>query len=801
MLISAAEPNRVGSQARSVPASSQARHGAARMAAMFGASALTALAAAHPASAQAPAATDPAAAQPAAAAVSEVVVTARHRSEDVQKVPVAVSVLGGQFLAKTNTTNIAQISQFVPSVQFSFFNARNANINIRGLGNNIGLASDGLEPGVGFYIDGVYYDRPATATFDLVDIDRVEVLRGPQGTLFGKNTTAGAINIATAAPTFTPQGVAEISGGNYGYFQAKAAISGPIVSDVLAGRLSLSTTTREGVITNVYDNDKVNGYQNLAARAQLLYAPNSSFKLRLIADYSKQDTNCCDLVLAGVVSPPNGKNFYAYANAFGYNPVVNPGARQADTNAPIYARQETGGFSAQADWTNSKIAITSVTAWRFWNWWPSNDGDYTPLSIINTTQNGDYQNQISQELRIASVGGGRVDYVGGLYVYHEQISAVGQLSFGDAASYFLLSPLLPSLVANGYTENFTGSFDTTSLAAFGQAVWHVTPKWNLTGGLRYTYDEKYGSFNQVASGGAPLTGGLAFLAPFRALLGASDAFTVTDDRGDLSGQADVSYQATSNVLAYLNYAKGYKSGGLNLTQLPAGASPVVAPESIDSVEAGLKTRLFDRRVTLNVDAFWERDNNYQANIYDPTLGKQYLSNVPEVQSQGVEADLHAQPTENLSLYGSVTYDDAIYATYPTAPCGLEHVTQPSCDLSGRPLAGTSLWTAAAGGEYQYLVSLGARQAQAYIGADYSYRSSTYSAATDSIYSALPPLGLVNARVGVRAVDGRWDAYVWSRNLGATRYFTFVSAGVGNTGALVAQLGDPQTFGGTIRLRY
>jgi len=788
MLISVAETHRRGTGGR-------------RMAALFGATALTALAAAHPAAAQARAATDPGSAQPAAVAVGEVVVTARHRSEDVQRVPVAVSVLGGQFLAKTNTTNIAQISQFVPSVQFSFFNARNANINIRGLGNNVGLASDGLEPGVGFYIDGVYYDRPATATFDLVDIDNVEVLRGPQGTLFGKNTTAGAINITTAAPTFTPQALGEISGGNYGYFQAKVAVSGPLVGDVLAGRISVATTTREGLVTNVYDNDKVNAYQDLTVRAQLLYEPTSNFKLRFIGDYSKQDTNCCDLVLAGVVSPPNGKNFYAYSEHFGYTPVVNPSARQADSNAPIFARQETGGLSAQADWSNSKIALTSVTAWRFWNWWPSNDGDYTPLNVINTTQNGDYQNQISQELRIASVGNNRVDYVGGLYVYHEQISAVGQLSFGNAASYFLLSPQIPSFVANGYTENFTTSVDTTSLAAFGQAVWHVTPKWNLTGGLRYTYDEKYGSLNQVAVGGTPLTGALAAYAPYRAALGTSDAFSISYDKGDLSGQADVSYQATDNILAYVNYAKGYKSAGLNVVQLPAGASPVVAPESIDSVEAGLKTRLFDRRVTLNLDAFWEQDDNYQANIYDPTLGKQYLSNVPEVRSEGVEADLHAQPTQNLSLYSSVTYDDAVYQKYPAAPCGLENINKASCNLDGRPLAGTSLWTVSAGGEFQQPINLGARQAQAYVGADYSYRSSTYSAATDSIYSALPQLSLINARIGVRSVDGRWDAYLWSRNLGATKYFTFVAAGVGNTGALVGQLGDPQTFGGTIRLKY
>jgi iron complex outermembrane receptor protein len=806
-----------------LPASPQRR---VLLAALFGATALTAIAAAHPTRAAAVA--DTGTAEPTAA-VAEVTVTARHRPEDAEKIPVAVSVLGGAFLEKTNSTNISQISQLVPSLQFDFFNPRNANINVRGLGNNIGLANDGLEPGVGFYVDGVYYDRPATTTFDLVDIDRIEVLRGPQGTLFGKNTTAGAINISTRAPSFTPEAEAELSGGNYGYFQAKASVSGPLVADVLAARLSASTTTREGVLTNVYNGNKVNAYQNYSIRGQLLFTPQNDFKLRLIGDYSQQNTNGYDLVLAGVVSPPNGKNFYTLsettytprpgdvASASSYTPVVNPFNRQADSNAPIYARQETGGVSAQADWSLSKVAITSITAWRFWNWWPSNDADYTPLAIVNNSQNGDYQRQISEELRIASTGSNTIDYSAGLYAFHEQIQAVAKAQYGDAASAFLLSPALPSLVADDYTLNAASSYDTNSFAAFGQAVWHVTSKWNLTGGLRYTYDEKYGSFNQIASvanggyagpNGVSLAGTpYAALKAYRAALGTSDAFTVTDNEGALSGQADISYQATDNLLTYVNYARGNKSGGLNLAQLPAlpsnptvTVSPLVKPESLDSVEAGFKARLFDRRVTLNADLYWEQDDNYQANNVT-SLGKQYLSNVPQVRSEGFEVDIHAQPTDNLSLYTSVTYDYATYASYPNAPCPLENITTPTCNLSGAALAGVARWAVSAGGEYDQPLTIGARQVQAYIGADYTYRSSVYSAATDSIYSNLPQLSLLNARIGVRSADQRWDAYLWSKNLGAAKYFTFVSAAVGNTGGLVGQLGDPQTFGGTIRFKY
>ncbi len=776
-----------------------------RSAWLFGATALAALTCSHAAlaadhEAEGPGAAALAAASPVAAdaAASEIVVTGRHRSEDPEKVPAAVTAIGGALLADTNTNNISQLSQLVPSVQFTFFNARNANINIRGLGNNVGLASDGIDPGVGFYVDQVYYDRPATATFDLVDIDHIEVLRGPQGTLYGKNTTAGAISISTAAPSFKPEALVEVTGGDYGYAQAKGSVSGPLIDGELAGRLSAVIDSREGVLTNANGGNKVNANRNESFRGQLLFTPTNDFKLRLIADYSRQSTNCCDLVLSKVVSPPNGKNFISYAEAFGYTPVVDPFARRADTNSEIHARQETGGVSAEADWSLPKVVFTSVTAWRFWNWWPANDADYTPLSVLTIAQNGDYQNQFSQEFRIASAGSNRIDYVGGLYFFREQINAVIEQQYGSAATYFLLSPALPAAVANGYTLNGNSTFDTTSYAAFGQATWHLTSKLNVTGGLRYSYDDKYGSFNQVASGGAALPSALAAI---RAKLGTALAFTVRDRKGDLAGQAGLSYQVTDGVLTYVNYARGYKSGALNLGQLPTGASPIVAPESIDSVEAGVKARLFDRRLTVNADFFWEDDRNYQANITTSALAKQYLSNVPEVKSQGVEVDIEGQPTEHLSVYASGTFDDAIYASYVNGVCGLENITQVNCNLSGHALAGVPRWTVSAGGEYSHPLTVGAHELEAYIGADYSYRSSLYSAATDSIYSKLPQLTLVNARLGVRSPDQRWAAYLWAKNLFDADYYTYTSAGVGNTGAVFAQLGDPRTFGATLRVKY
>lgn len=733
--------------------------------------------------------------------VAEVVVTARHRVENIQKVPVAMSVVGGDLLKKTNTSDIAQIAQLVPSLQFDFFNARNANLNIRGLGNNIGLANDGIEPGVGFYVDGVYYDRPATATFDMIDIAQVEVLRGPQGTLFGKNSTAGAVTLTTEAPTFTPEATGELSGGNLGYFQGWGAVSGPLIANRLAGRLTFATTTMGGVLDNTTHNGLVNNYQNLNIRAQLLWTPSDNLKVHIIGDYSRQLTNCCDQVLANVVAPPNGKNFYALAAMFGYTPVINPFARDSYSNSPIYANQETGGFSAQEDWSLSKLVLTSITSWRFWNWWPANDADYTPISVLIKSQNGDYQRQFTQEFRVASSGVNKVDYQGGLYLFYEFITARGAALYGDAGSAFFLGAKAPSLVLNNFAVNSNPNYYTTSSAAYGQATWHVTSRFNLTGGLRYTYDIKEGSFYQVVSGGVPLTGPLAALQPLRNAFGTNDAFTVSTNTGKLGGLANISYQATPDILAYVTYSNGSKSGGINLSQLPPGITDVIQPETIQMVEGGLKTALFDHRAVLNGALFFEDDSNYQANLINTTLNKQYLSNIPKVQSQGVEVDAQAHPTSHLSVYTSVTYDRAIYADFPNAPCGLENITKPFCVLSGAPLAGVPRWAISAGGEYTYPVNIGPKAANVYAGIDYTYRSPLYSNATDSIYSHLPDLNLINARLGVREDGQTWDFYLWVKNIANANYFTFVSPGVANTGALTAEPGLERTFGGTFRFHF
>src|SRR5690348_15479464 len=221
--------------------------------------------------------------------VETVTVTARLRAEDPQTVPVSMSVVDSTALTVTRTDNIQQLQYLAPSLNYGSPNPRNTSYTIRGLGSSvvaIAQSNDGLEPGVGFYVDGVYHARPATAAFDFVDLDRVEVLRGPQGTVFGKNATAGAISITTKAPSFDFETRGELSGGDFGYLQAKGYVTGPIARDV-AFRLSGAITRRGGVLYNAFLKDRDNDIGNLSVRGQLLYQPGNDFHLRLSADYTQ----------------------------------------------------------------------------------------------------------------------------------------------------------------------------------------------------------------------------------------------------------------------------------------------------------------------------------------------------------------------------------------------------------------------------------------------------------------------------------------------------------------------------------
>ena len=358
----------------------------------------------------------------------DIVVTARRRTESVQRVPIAISVIGGAALAETGTYNVNRITQLQPSLQFYSTNPRNSAANIRGLGAPFGLTNDGIEQGVGIYVDQVYYSRIASATFDFTDTERIEILRGPQGTLYGKNTTAGAINVTTRKPSFTPEARVELTGGNYDFFQGKASVSGPIIADKLAIRLSESVTSRRGTILNTRTGQYVNGQDNVSFRGQLFWQATPDLDVTLFGDYNRQNPICCAqyYVRTGSTQRPLSRQYAALAAAQGYAvPSTNAFDRVTDVDTPLRAEQTLGGTSLLANWDLGGATLTSVTAYRFWDWKPSSDRDFIGLPVTTVSANPSQQYQLSQEIRLGSNGTNRFDYVVGAFYFYQSIDTQG----------------------------------------------------------------------------------------------------------------------------------------------------------------------------------------------------------------------------------------------------------------------------------------------------------------------------------------------------------------------------------------
>lgn len=747
----------------------------------------------------------------------DILVTARRRTERSQDVPIAINAFGSAQIESTRTYNLRDLQQLTPSLVVTNTNPRNTSINIRGLGNNVAVYNDGLEPAVGVYLDGVYLARPGQTVFDLADLERIEVLRGPQGTLFGKNTSAGAVVVSTKLPTFDWQAGGDASLGNYDFRQLHAFVSGPLTPH-LAARLFVSKTDRGGFTLNRFDGRYGQDFHDLNLRGQLLYKPSDTLTMRIIGDWGRQNSFTAGSILLGAIrNYDNGavfpNNYYDRSARLGYSPVAaNPALRTTDTDANPRYRMNQHGVNVTTDWDAGPVTLTSVTAYRAWNWYPHNDGDGTSLDAGADFHQSNEQRQVSQELRIASNGTRRVDYVAGLYYLHQSIEAEAVNRYGSRAADWFLPPTTNATVGavalNGYNVVSHSRPVTDSYAAFAQTIWHLTDTLDLTTGLRYTYETKSGYFDQGATGAS-----LAGLTPaqqaaaqaIRARYGIANSYQARTEAGRLSGQATLSWKIASPILAYATYARGNKFGGLNLANITTtgqfAANPVIRPETIDSYEIGAKTSWADGHVTANVAAFWTDVKDYQTTIVDVERnGVSFFTNAAKVRTRGIEADFRATPTRWLTLYGSGTYDDARYISYANAPCPIEITGRTLCDLSGQRLPGVSRWAASTGGEVRGPLGLNFGQdAEVYAGGDYSYRSATNSTASLSRYSDIPGYDLLNLRLGVRARDGRYDIQLWGRNVTNSRYYLSLSAN--NTGAIAATFGDPRTYGLTLRTKW
>ncbi|MBL8647459.1 MAG: TonB-dependent receptor [Sphingosinicella sp.] len=765
-----------------------------------------------------------------------IVVTARRRAENIQDVPLAISVIAGAQINETGAFNVGKLQQLAPSVQFYSSNPRNSAINIRGFGAPFGLTTDGIDQGVGLYVDDVYYARASSSVFDFLDVDRIEVLRGPQGTLYGKNTTAGAINITTNQPTFDFEGKAELTVGNLAFKQAKAAISGPL-SDKVAARIAFSGTSRRGTIFNVTTGNWINEQDNIGLRGQLLFRPNENLDITLAGDFNKQNPECCGTVYVrtGATQRSTGRQYAALAALQNYAVVsTNPFDRLTDIDANLNAGNKTGGVSLRAKWDVGPGTLTSVTAWRFWDWKPENDRDYTGLAIVSKSQNPSQHDQYTQEFRYAYEGD-KFDFVVGAFGLKQRVDTQGTEQHGPASSRWTLSPsdplsLDPS-VLDGLTAYNTQYLKHTSAAIFGQLSWKVTDAFTIQPGARINYDKKSGYYERTVfdgDGNPVLFGQTDPRKVAQRGVFAPQVSAPTFSDWNFSYDLTASYEVTQDIRAYATYAKTFKTGGVNQNGLPTNAAgePIyeagtVKPESVNHWEAGLKTQFWDRRATLNLAIFRTDVKNYQATVTNGQLGvlRGYLANAGKVRSQGVEVDFSVRASDRFQAYASGAYTDAKYKRFVDAPCppelaggttvgagqtpaapGTPGLSPANCDISGKRLPGVSEWAFSYGAETNTPVKLLGRDGEIFLGFDGNYRSNFSSNPSPSAYTWVKGYALSNFRFGFRD-DSGFNIYGWVRNAFDVNYFEQLTFGPSNTGLVVGQPGDPRTYGLTVRASF
>jgi iron complex outermembrane receptor protein len=644
-------------------------------------------------------------------------------------------------------------------------------------------------------------------------VEQIEVLRGPQGTLFGKNTTSGAFNITTRVPSFTPGANFEVSYGNYGYIQAKSSITGPLGKKV-AGRISFSGTQRDGLLYNVATDKHVNDLNNLGFRGQLLFTPTDKIKIILAGDATRQRPDGYAQVVAGVAPTlrPAYRQFDNIIADLNYSlPSQNPFDRLIDHNTTWRSGNDLGGTSVNIDVKIGGGTLTSTTAWRYWNWDPSNDRDFTGLPVLTLSQATSRHQNWSQEVRYAGEFTSRLSGVVGLFAIgqdlktdpvHIEESGSAQWRFSQSSTSALWAT--PGLF-EGYGIRTRSKLHTFSGAAFANIDWAITDRLHLLPGIRFNYDTKKLDYQRETYGGLQ-TEDPALIALKNAVY-TNQAFEAKADDQNLSGQLTLSYKIMDQVNTFATYSTSYKPVGVNLGGLPSAGGVTlielaqIKPEYVSHFEVGIKTKPTPRS-TVNAVFHQTSVKDFQTQVQTAELGvnRGYLANAERVRVLGVEVDANLTINKHFSVYGAFAYTDGKYVSFTNAPVPLEETGGEFAfkDISGGQLPGISRYAGSFGGEYVTKErSILGQAGKFFLAFDTYYRSSFSSSASPSQYLNISGYALVNARAGFRVKEGT-SVSVWARNLLDKDYFEQLLPAAGNAGHYAGVLGDPRTFGITLR---
>lgn len=820
-------------------------------------------------------------------ALEEVTVYAQKRAQSILEVPVSVASYDGDLLDQAQVRDLSDLQQVAPSLVFnSSTGATQSIMTIRGIGT--AGQNSGLEQSVGVFIDGVYRGRPGAALGDFVDIEAVEVLRGPQGTLFGRNTSAGVISVRSKKPSYEQGGNVSISAGDYDYRQIKASATGPLIEDTLAYRISATWQERDGFVENAVTGKDYNDKDRTTVRAQLLWDIDEDTSLRVMADYTDTDEVCCAPVpvfygpatLGLIADPAPAGLFPIGAPVQGYNPgnyvspehtysggYVDIGDYKTDRNDEFAGNDSIidGGISFEYETALSEsLDLTAIVAHRFFETSPYGDTDMTAADIWRGGRGQDIEEN-SFELRL-SYSKDNIDWTAGLYYFDQEIDATGEFDWGEDAAAYLsnvgiarlsgiaatLAPadgaallgnigtylnaaglmvgagLNPALEGTGAREEI--NYEAESLAAFGQATWHITDDLSWTFGLRYSEEEKKADyvttaddpFSQTDLTDPAFAGGLDPLGfTFVSLRSLQLHLPVgnTSDKYDddnVSMATSLNYELSETMSVYGRYAQGYKAGGLNLNgtigQTPGNPVANLAnndfnAEETESFEIGVKSFLLDRTLQLNATVFYQTVDDFQTNSFDGVGFT--LRNAGEIEGKGIEIDYMWNPSENWILTGGLVLQDIEYADFENGSTTMAQQeaaglaaratgTVPPQDLTGETPNFVSDITYA--GSITYLHELNS-DLMLKLGTSYRFRSDYTTGQDNDEFTENDDYWIFNANITLEATDQSWAVELWGKNLTDEEVINIGFDTPLQGGSFSAFMDAPMTWGVTGRMNF
>ncbi|MDB5971062.1 MAG: hypothetical protein JWQ90_3512 [Hydrocarboniphaga sp.] len=724
-----------------------------------------------------------AAPEPVPAQLEEIIVTATRREQSLSKVPIAVTEVSAEQLDSAVVRDTQSLQMQVPSLAVTVSGSESAGavIRIRGVGTSGGNA--GFESSVGTFIDGVYIPRAGLALNDLVDIDRIEVLRGPQGTLFGKNTSVGAINVYTKQPTFEPE--AELSGsvGSYENIIARGSVSGG-VTDKLALRLAGQYNVRDGYIQNQTDDRRYNDRDRFVLRGQALYQFTPDVSLRLIADHFRKDERCCvapytlnGAIPSGVIAGLGGTVFdppQDYTTAF---------------DAEVGSEAEDSGISGHLSWNLGWAELKTILAYRDGNAHDVSDADYSDLAIAYIPYQDSTLRSRTAEISLNGEAG-RLNWLAGAFYSKEDVSLNSSTLFGaDAGAYLqaLVRATSSSQIPRSFYPSGTGQVthaeqDGDSFSLFTHNVVDLGAGFDLSAGLRWLHETKDGGGESTTT--APTCANAALPASLKLLCGAAPYEDHYDDNR-LTGTAALGKSFGTGRYVYASYSAGFKSGGINLNPpSTTGGTTSFDPEKVKSYELGLRLRL-GNRIATRTTLFYMDIKDFQLLSFDGVTST--VSNAAAVISKGVEFESDWLALDTLMLRGSLTYADAKYGKQTD-----------SDTLRGEQLTNAPRWTGQLGANYERPLSWADTRLLGNVVARYQSKLNTGSDLDPSKEQGA--YTLVNARLGLRFVSG-YEASLWGANLLDEYYRQIVFNSVAQTGSYNGYVGLPRTWGVEVKKRF